>query len=465
MNIIKFKDTIVKDQDWYNDNLRGRYAYWVRCRYVIPLDSITQNMYVSFETTINNLLGYVYYGLTENSGVYSYVNVPWTDLSEKQQADAVLVEEVPENPTEDSPILIKLDHHVIKYADLWKGDYYWMNTYIDNTETDLVNSVDIFKSYNSYVPSVDIDPEELKHFRTWLAESILSLNYTFYELVASEEEEGVDPTYSYVKLVQPSLAQLEAAVEVDVLPEIGVYDYYKLVEDEGEYKYALLKNPTDAEEAAAEEKPSVPTDPTSESPEYIKVKVETPEYIKIKDLHITDYNEDTIHMLQYYAGGMYDDTLKWISAFSGVDVTAKFGVPSGACGCGGGSNISSLYNDSVSVCDTVSIYRKGIKNTMVSLFSSIDTWTSMCSTFILKIKEYIDGIIQANYGMSVSDQSNYYSCECLNRSGQDSALAILKQLSTAFEYIAKKDINTHKNFIVTVLGQWSNQLYELMEWN
>ena len=402
MNIIKFKDTIVKDQDWYNDNLRGRYAYWVRCRYVVPLDSITQNMYVSFETTINNLLGYVYYGLTENSGVYSYVNISEVNLSENQKNSAILVEEVPVDPTAESPVLIKLDHHVIKYADLWTGDYYWMNTYIDNTETDLVNSVDVFKSYNSYVPSVDIDPEELKRFRTWLAESLLDMNYVFYQWIDTE----------YVKVVNPSLEIMQTAEEYT---EVPVEEYEQ--------------------------------------------------YIKVKELKVIDWGDDNTHMLSYYAGGMYDDTLKWISAFSGVDVSAKFGVPAGACGCGGGSNVSSLYNDSVAVCDTVSIYRKGIKNTMVSLFSVIDTWSELPSTFILRVKEYIDGIIQANYGLSVSDQSNYYSCECLNRTGQDSALSILKQLSMAFEYIAKGELDGHKNFIINVLGQWSNQLYELMEWN
>ena len=160
MNIIKFKDTVITDTskndfEWYNENLRGKYAFWIRCRYVVSLNDISQNMYVSFETTINNLLECDYYALSfnENENKYEYILVPINDVSENQAKYSTLVTSVPTNPDSESPALIKIDHHKIKYIDLWQGDYYWMNSYIDHVETDAINNIDGLKQSNNYVPT------------------------------------------------------------------------------------------------------------------------------------------------------------------------------------------------------------------------------------------------------------------------------------------------------------------------
>ena len=410
MNIIKFKDTVITDTskndfEWYNENLRGKYAFWIRCRYVVSLNDISQNMYVSFETTINNLLECDYYALSfnENENKYEYILVPINDVSENQAKYSTLVTSVPTNPDSESPTLIKIDHHKIKYVDLWQGDYYWMNSYIDHVETDAINNIDGLKQSNNYVPTDNLSLDEIKRFRTWLATSLLDLNYTFYEWVDN----------SYEVILVPTLQQRLAAELVDEVPSI-----------------------------------------------------EGPAYIKVKDLNVVDWNDNQNHILNYYRNNMYDDTLKWISLYGGVNASVINNPTTSPCGCSGNSNISSLYNSGVSVCDTPYIYRAGLKQGMVELFSDISTWTRLPHYYLLTVKSYIDGIIQANLGLVYDSSNNYYDCDCLNKGNQDNGMAILRQLSSAFEYLANPDtLSSHKNFVLTTLNSWSSTLYEIMEWN
>ena len=425
MNIIKFKETVItntslQDYEWYNENLRGKYAYWIRCHYVVPLDSITPNMYVSFESTINNLLGFDYYRLvrTEVPGdpvtyTYEYVFTDLKEISPSMKEAAVLVESVPSNPDETSPVFIKIDHSRIKYVDLWWDDYYWMNRYIDLTETDKINSVDDLKLYNSYVPDVDIPTDELKRFRTWLATSLLDVNYTFYKLTSDESTE--EPSYIYVEYSYPTLDERLNAVEEETLPAL----------------------------------------PTSTDPEVIK----------IKNMDVRDWSDTDTHVLQYYKNGMYDDTLRWTTTYGQTNVSIQTVGAVNSCGCGGSSNISSLYGDTLTVCDPVSLYKAGIKGGMVGIYTDLSMWMELPATYILYIKKFVDGIVQGNFGLSVSDTSNFYSCECLNKSGQENGITILKQLSTSLQYIADGQVDGHKNFILSSLSQWANELYELMEWN
>jgi hypothetical protein len=410
MNIIKFKDIIVTDTslpdvEWYNDNLRGKYAYWIRCHVVVPLESITPNMYVSFETTINNLFAYNYYVLTDKGyGMYSYELLSLADTTANQRRAAVLVESVPTSPTAESPVLIKTDGSTIKYVDLWEGDWNWMNGYVDQTETDTVNSVDALKQYNNYIPTKSPGIEELKRFRTWLATSLLDQNYTFY----------IYNTDHYDQLPNPTLDQRLSAKTVTELPS----------EDEG--------------------------------------------VVKIENLEVVNWTDDNTHVLEYYRGGMYDDTLKWVGEF-GKTVVNLTQPSQSSCGCGSNTNLSSLYGDGVSVCDSVEIYKSGIKNGMIEFFSDVETWTELPKSYILNVKSYVDGIIQSNLGFSTYEISNgYYGCECVSsNNSQTVAVAILEQLSKAFDIIAQgeSEVNKHKNFIIVALQQWSSQLYELMEWN
>ena len=408
MNLIKFKETIVPGQDWYNANLRGKYAYWIRCRYVVPLESITNNMCVRFENDINDLLAYDYWGLVydEDESKWMYKHVDKEYVSEYIETSAVLVESVPTDPDEYSDEFVKTCHNIITYIDLWEGNGHWANAYVDAAGCESANSVDIYKAYNAHIPNDDVDPEELKQFRTWLAFELLGVNYTFYQLTD-------DAPYEYMPVQDPSLEQMKTAVEVDEVPE-----------------------------------------PTAGFPAVIK----------IKDLDIVNYDEDTIHMLEYYANDMWDDTLKWLKEFaSGIKlIDGEF--KSTSCGCGGSSNISSLYNDSLNTCNTMDIYKNGLKSVMVNMFSKIETWANIPSSYIVKIKRYVDDIIQHNFPLLTKDDYGIYSCECLRTSSGELGSTALKQLSSAFGYIISGGIDSRKNFIATTLNVWAKDLYEIMEW-
>ena len=413
MNIIKFKDTVItdtnkRDFEWYNENLRGKYAFWVRCRYVVSLNDITQNMYVSFETTINNLLECDYYILSLVNDEYKYSLIPINDVSENQTKRAVLVTEIPSNPSSDSPALIKIDHHKIKYVDLWDGDYYWMNSYIDYVETDNINNIDGLKQSNNYIPTGDLSLDEIKRFRTWLASSLLDLNYSFYEWDNDNNE--------YKEILTPTLSQRLLAELVEEIPNI-----------------------------------------------------QASQYIKIKNLNVVDWDDNQTHILNYYKNGMYDETLKWVSLYGGINTSVidNSTVNINACGCGTNTNISSLYNSSIGVCDVPFIYKKSIKQGMITLFSNINTWIQLPHYYLLTIKSYIDGIIQSNLKLVFDGSNNeYYDCKCLNKGNQDNGISILRQLSSAFEYLSSSDtLSTHKNFILTTLNKWASELYEIMEWN
>lgn len=126
MNLIKFKDVIKVGDDMFNTHLKGKYAYWVHCRYVIPMDFITIDQYISFESDKCNFVG------KPNKGVDKF----YWDIFE----DASL------------------------------------NKYIDMTETDNVMNPVKWIRYNSFVADRDITTEDLKKFRQWLVSVLLSFD-------------------------------------------------------------------------------------------------------------------------------------------------------------------------------------------------------------------------------------------------------------------------------------------------
>ena len=360
MNIIKFKDTFITDTskvdfEWYNETLRGKYAYWIRCRYVVPLEAISQNMYVSFETTINNLIGETYYVLTQANNGYVYVVVSGNDLSENQKENAEVVTVVPSSPTSESAALIKTVRNVTHYIDLWDGDGSWVNSYIDVVETDRINDVSWLIKTNSYVPEGDITVEELKVFRTWLATNLLE---------------------------------------------------------------------------------------------------------------ISEWSDDDTHVLSYYAEGMSDEITKWLTIFGDSPISInKVGVSN--CGCIGSGNLSSLYNESISMCDTLQIYRNNIKTSMVQLFSNVDMWSKLPGSFLNEIVRYLTGIITSNLPFEELNVFDSYKCGCT--SGTDSAQVqahgMLHDLIASFEWIIKNEVTGHKIFIQNSLFKWADNLYEKMEWS
>ena len=53
MNIVKLKDVLMPSEfkmaDFFNTKLKGRYAYWIQMRYIIPLDSLNYCTYIKYE--------------------------------------------------------------------------------------------------------------------------------------------------------------------------------------------------------------------------------------------------------------------------------------------------------------------------------------------------------------------------------------------------------------------------------
>ncbi len=360
MNIIKFKDTVVPNQEWYNNNLRGKYAYWIRCQYVVPLESIPVQACVSFETTINNLLAFDYYRLIQNeeTGIYTYEIAPIITLSVLAMRTAVLVEDVPVDPTEDSPLIIKIDRSIIKYIDMLSDENQWILAYIDISETDKINDVSELKIINSFVPDDDITMDELRRFRTWIAENLLNIK--------------------------------------------------------------------------------------------------------------SDITDEQKHILEYYTNGMIDDVMKWLNVF-GEDVPEySTGVSGSTCGCGSGTNLSSLYRTTTSVCDSVSIYKNNIKTGMIHMFSEIDFWKTSGDLFLKEIVKYLKGILKANLPLTNTSPNDnlVYSCDCLHSSdeSQKTAQALLNDLIDAFEYIIDNNITGNKLFISNTFTKWADGLYESMQW-
>ena len=47
---------------------------------------------------------------------------------------------------------------------------------------------------------------------------------------------------------------------------------------------------------------------------------------------------------------------------------------------------------------------------------------------------------------------------------QTSLQIILKKLSESLQYIAEEQLTGHKNYITDSFKEWSEKLYEMMEW-
>lgn len=126
MNIAKFKDIVIDntnngtnlsatEMDLFNTKLKGKYAYVVNWKYVIPFDYISQATYV--ELSMSN-------------------NIPY-----------------------------------VPYIDMMK-----LEPYMDNEVTLQESSIDKYVKYNSYTTDPDITVDELRNFRPWLAQRILPYN-------------------------------------------------------------------------------------------------------------------------------------------------------------------------------------------------------------------------------------------------------------------------------------------------
>jgi hypothetical protein len=259
-----------------------------------------------------------------------------------------------------------------------------LSSYVDVKATELTNDVNKYITFNQFTPSGDLTIEQIKRFRTWLAETILSFNMV-----------------------------------VDA---------------------------------------------------------------------------DTNHMLDYYAGGMYNDVIAALTTFGNTTLSlttvntsgcgcagSSAGVTqsvvattlgSSQCGCAGNQNLSNLYAQGLANCNPIWIYRKNIYLKMVEVFSEIDFWTQFECDFIQEFKLYIDNIISMNLSLVASAwQSDFVDCGCINDQYQAQKRNIerLKRLSNALELIYNSmtggdTIKGHTKYIASALNEWATFLYETMEW-
>lgn len=124
MNIIKFYDIKMEGADdtaqFFNDHLKGKYAYAVRMQWIFPFEKLNTEEFIGLE----------------NGNV---------DISTFEQ-----------------------------FVDYLSLDF--CNSFVDESETAKVNSISKFLYKNSYATDSDITLDDIKRFRTWLAESLLKAN-------------------------------------------------------------------------------------------------------------------------------------------------------------------------------------------------------------------------------------------------------------------------------------------------
>lgn len=198
------------------------------------------------------------------------------------------------------------------------------------------------------------------------------------------------------------------------------------------------------------------------------------------------YNEEFTHVLEYYASGMYDDVVKWLTKY-GQDALMLNNAKSN-CGCvptineftlsnlgninnavkpGCGCSSSNLdFNlQSLNLCDPILIYRKAVKAKMVEYFGDMNFWMQMTPAFLVEFKTYVDNIIKLNLPFDTAKFGNYDDCLCGKSSGQLAAMEILGRLSRALDLIITNDTVGNRNYISDALIDWARDLYELMYWD
>lgn len=132
MNIVKINDILLPEEfkmsKFFNEQLKGKYAYWVKMRYIFPLDSLDYNTYIKYE-----------------------------------QLDTVHM----------------LDANILPHIDLYSEECCmidFVDIYIDICETERINNVCKYMVNNEYTTDADLDISKLRVFRSWLADQLLFLN-------------------------------------------------------------------------------------------------------------------------------------------------------------------------------------------------------------------------------------------------------------------------------------------------
>ena len=176
------------------------------------------------------------------------------------------------------------------------------------------------------------------------------------------------------------------------------------------------------------------------------------------------YNDEQIHMLEYYKNNMYNEVVKFLDKFGNSSAYVEYN--NGCSCCSNNTPNNMVFVDS---CDAISIYRKNIHSFMNTTFSNVDFWSSCNKTFLHLFKKYIDNIITSklviNNDYSTSFGVNIIAtCNCDDSKNNISFIRSMENLSKSLEFIINDDIVGHKNFIYDALDNWSKYLYEKMYW-
>lgn len=132
MNIIKLNDILMPDEcrfsKLFNEQLKGKYAYWIQMRYIFPLESLDYKTYIEYEQLSNfHMMG----------------------------------------------------ANILPHIDMYDDEcnmYSFTQTYVDHDATETANSISKYITSNGYVTDSDIDLEKIRKFRSWLASEILALS-------------------------------------------------------------------------------------------------------------------------------------------------------------------------------------------------------------------------------------------------------------------------------------------------
>lgn len=132
MNIVKINDILLPEEfkmsKFFNEQLKGKYAYWIKMRYIFPLDSLDYKTYIKYEQLDNS------------------------DFS---------------------------DENILPHIDMYNEECCmidFVDEFVDICETEKINGVNKYLVANEYTTDYNIDISKLRNFRSWLAEQLICLN-------------------------------------------------------------------------------------------------------------------------------------------------------------------------------------------------------------------------------------------------------------------------------------------------
>ena len=171
-------------------------------------------------------------------------------------------------------------------------------------------------------------------------------------------------------------------------------------------------------------------------------------------------DEDQLHILNYYAGGMFDDTVKILSK---IDPTLEIPASGSEGSCSVCSRTDYTLSAQQTVCNPLGMYREYIYKKMVEMFSNLEFWTEQYSDFLWEFKHYIDNIIRVGWTIGDDMKGTFDDC-CCNNSKNDYFQDIMKRLSQSLEYILNGDTCGHKLYMMKAFTDFASLCYEKMYW-